>query len=134
MKKHILFLLFGLFVSIVGNAQTDSTNLERNEELFILVEIMPEFQGGSDSLLKFISKTMIYPEFAKQNGIIGRVFVGFVIEKDGAITNVEILRGVEKSLNEEAIRIVKLMPKWRPGIQGAKAVRVKYTLPIVFKL
>ncbi len=104
------------------------------EEIFVVVENMPEFPGGTKALNKFIAKTVRYPVIAQENGITGRVFVGFVIDKDGSVSNVKVLRPVDPALDKEAIRVIKAMPKWKPGKQRGKPVRVSYTVPINFQL
>ena len=103
-------------------------------EVYMIVEQMPEFPGGEAELLGFISRNIHYPEEAKKKGIQGRVFIGFIIEKDGSVSNVRNLRGVNSELDAEAMRVVKSMPKWKPGIQNGEAVRVSYLIPINFKL
>ena len=100
-------------------------------QIFQVVEDMPAFPGN---VTKWISKNVKYPVLAMENGIQGKVFVQFVIEKDGSITDVKVSRGVEASLDKEAVRVVKAMPKWKPGKQRGKPVRVSYTLPIFFQL
>jgi len=95
---------------------------------------MPEFVGGEIELSKFLSKNILYPKLAKENNIEGRVIVRFVVEKDGSISNTDILRKLGFGCDEEVIRLIKTMPKWVPGKQNGKPVRVYYTLPIVFKL
>lgn len=105
------------------------------EEIFTIVESMPEFPGGGqEALFKFLQKNMKYPQVAKENGIQGTVFVNFVVGKNGKIRDVKILRGVNKMLDEEAIRVVKAMPSWKPGKQRGKPVSVSYNLPIKFTL
>jgi len=95
---------------------------------------MPEFPGGNEALLKFITSNIRYPESAKKSKIEGRVYVGFDIDTDGSVINIKVLRGVNSELDAEAIRVIKSMPKWTPGKQRGKAVRVNYTLPIMFSL
>ncbi|MFO7863428.1 MAG: energy transducer TonB [Salinivirgaceae bacterium] len=107
---------------------------EKEEEIFIMVEQMPEFPGGPSALFKFISQNTKYPPIAKENGIQGKVFVQFVVGKDGNIGQVEILRGIDPSLDKEAMRVVKSMPNWTPGKQRGKPVFVRYRVPINFKL
>ena len=101
-------------------------------EVFVVVENMPEFPEGN--VQRWISKHVKYPQLAQENGIQGKVFIQFVIEKDGSISDVKVLRGVDSSLDQEAVRVVKSMPKWKPGMQRKKPVRVSYTLPINFQL
>jgi len=105
------------------------------EEIFTIVESMPEFPGGGqEALFKYLQKEMKYPQVAKENGIQGTVFVNFVVGKDGKIRDVKVLRGVNKMLDDEAIRVVKAMPSWSPGKQRGKPVSVSYNLPIKFTL
>ena len=101
---------------------------------FIIVENMPTFPGGEKKMLEYVAKNVKYPQLAKEVGTQGRVFVSFVVEKDGSITNVTILRGIGSGCDEEAMRVVKSMPKWNPGLQCGRAVRVSCNLPINFKL
>lgn len=101
-------------------------------EVFVVVEDMPMFPGGN--VQKWIAKNVKYPVLAMENGIQGKVYIQFVIERDGSITDVKVLRGVDASLDKEAVRVVKAMPKWKPGKQRGKPVRVSYTLPINFQL
>ncbi len=102
-------------------------------EIFLVVEEMPEFPGGMAKLAQYLSTNIKYPPMAREAGIQGKVFVGFVVEPDGTVSNVNILRGVP-GLDEEAIRVVKAMPKWKPGKQRGQAVRVRYQVPINFQL
>jgi len=104
------------------------------EEVFTIVENMPEFPGGQKKLFEYLGKNIKFPPAAKANGISGRVFVNFTVGKDGKIKNIKILRGVHDLLDKEAIRVVKAMPKWKPGKQRGKAVSVSYNLPISFVL
>jgi TonB family protein len=95
---------------------------------------MPEFPGGQDALRAFINATLQYPGIAKENGIQGKVFVNFVVAKDGSVTDTKIMRGVDPSLDKEALRIVSNLPKWKPGKQRSEAVKVSYTVPVNFQL
>jgi len=104
------------------------------EDVFIVVETMPEFPGGRTALYKFLADNIKYPEKAKKDGIQGRVFVNFIVEKDGSVTNVKVIRGVTSELDKEAVRAVEMMPKWKPGVQRGKNVRVSFNLPIKFTL
>jgi periplasmic protein TonB len=101
---------------------------------FLKVESMPSFPGGEYERRKFLAENLKYPQMAKESGIQGKVYVSFVIEPDGSITNVEILRGIGGGCDEELVRVIKLMPKWIPGKQRGKAVRVQYNMPIKFTL
>ena len=150
MKKTLFLVIFTLFC--IGNmyAQTysdeniieaDSTktaNTEENEEEYIeyyYQEIMPEFPGGMAKLMPFIQKNMQYPKIAIKKGIEGRVICQFTVTKDGSIENVFVVRGLHKSLDKEAVRIIKKMPKWKPGEDFNGQVRdCKYTIPVTFKL
>lgn len=98
------------------------------------IEVMPEFPGGQSALYNFISSNMHYPIVAIENGIQGKVLVQFVVNQDGSIVDTEILRGVDPSLDKEALRIVSLMPKWKPGLKKGKPVRVRFTVPLIFRL
>jgi len=104
------------------------------EQIFLVVEKMPSFPGGEGEMYKFIGNNISYPRMAKESGISGRVFVTFVVEKDGSVTDVKILRGIGGGCDEEAIRVIKAMPTWSPGEQRGKAVRVQYRMPIKFTL
>ncbi|MBE6224549.1 MAG: energy transducer TonB [Bacteroidales bacterium] len=102
---------------------------------FAIVEQKPTFQGGdANTFTKWVFSKIIYPEIAKENGVQGRVTLQFTIETDGSVKNVKVLRGVDSSLDKEAIRVVSSSPKWKPGMQRNKPVRVKYTFPVVFQL
>jgi len=106
-----------------------------DDEVFMVVEQMPNFGGGNAQEFRtWVAANMKYPEEAAKNGIKGRVFVEFIVEKDGSISNTKVLRGVEPTLDKEAIRVVELSPKWNPGKQNGKPVRVKYAFPIIFTL
>lgn len=108
--------------------------LDGDQEIFFIVEEMPEFPGGDQALRKFIANNVNYPEVAQRNGTQGKVYVTFVVAKDGAIVNCKIARGVGSSLDKEALRVVSSLPKWTPGKQKGKAVNVSYTVPINFIL
>ena len=104
------------------------------QEIFQIVEEMPAFPGGEQKLMEYVGKNIKYPQIARETGIQGRVFIGFVVEPDGSVSNVKLLRGIGGGCDEEAMRVVKSMPKWKPGKQRGKAVRVSYMLPVNFKL
>ena len=103
-------------------------------EVFTIVEEMPEYPGGLNKLTDYLSKNIKYPQMARESGIQGRVFVNFVVEPDGSVSNVNVMRSLGGGCDEEAMRVVKAMPKWKPGRQRGKAVRVSYILPVNFKL
>ncbi len=104
------------------------------QEVFTIVEEMPSYPGGEAKMYEYLGKNIKYPQIARESGIQGRVFVNYVVEPDGSVSNVKVLRGIGGGCDEEAMRVVKAMPKWKPGKQRGKAVRVSYTLPVVFKL
>ena len=106
----------------------------QEQEIFQIVEEMPAYPGGDQKLMEYVAKNIKYPQIARETGIQGRVFVGFVVEPDGSVSNVKVLRGIGGGCDEEAVRVVKSMPKWKPGKQRGKAVRVSYMLPVNFKL
>ncbi len=101
---------------------------------FIIVEQQPEFPGGPEALARFLQKSLQYPSQAARSNISGRVFLSFVVGTDGTLTDVQVMRGIGFGCDEEAMRVVKLMPRWKPGKQSGRAVRVRYNLPIVFAL
>ncbi len=103
-------------------------------EIFQVVEQMPEFPGGMNALMAYLNKNIKYPSIAQDNNIQGRVLVSFVVNKDGSIVDPEVVKSVDASLDKEAMRVIKAMPKWNPGKQRGKPVRVKYTVPVLFKL
>lgn len=107
---------------------------EEETKIFEVVEQMPSFPGGQAALFEFLSKNIRYPVVAEENGIQGRVIVTFVVERDGSITDVRVAKSVDPSLDKEAVRVVSSMPAWIPGKQNGSAVRVKYTLPVTFRL
>ncbi len=122
--------------AITAVMQVSEEKEEEKEDtpVFFIVEEMPDFPGGQLALRKFIAQAIKYPVIAQENGIHGKVFVNFVVAKDGTVTNAKIARGVDPSLDKEALRVVNSLPKWKPGKQGGKPVRVSYTVPINFVL
>ena len=102
--------------------------------IYTVVEVMPEFPGGMNGCLNFIAKNIKYPAEAQEKKIMGKVIVQFVVEKDGTLSSFKIVRSVDELLDNEALRVLKMMPKWTPGTQRGKAVRVKYTMPVTFTL
>ena len=104
------------------------------QQIFQVVEEMPEYPGGMAECLKFLSKNIKYPTISQENGVQGRVIIQFVVNKDGSIVDPVVARGVDPYLDKEALRVVSMMPKWKPGKQRGKPVRVKYTVPVTFKL
>jgi protein TonB len=106
----------------------------KEEEIFTAVEQNPEFPGGTSAMYKYLGDNIKYPAAAQRANVSGRVFVKFVVEKDGSIGNVEVMKGIGFGCDEEAIRVIKSMPKWNPGRQNGKNVRVFYNMPVVYKL
>jgi protein TonB len=133
-------MLFGmLFLApAILSAQTEDngkrSSINKDEEVFVEVEQYPEFSGGEEARMKFLVSNIVYPKQARDSKIEGKVIVSFIVEKDGSITNVEVLRSAHPLLDAEAIRVTKLMPKWKPGKQKGKPVRCKFSMPIAFKL
>lgn len=116
------------------DATTPQPTTNGNNAIYTVVENMPEYPGGDEARIKFITGNIKYPQEAKEKGIMGTVFVSFVVEKDGRVTEVKVLRGIGGGCDEEALRVVKMMPKWKPGTQSGKAVRVQFNLPVKFLL
>ncbi len=114
-----------------GNAEVTEDNGIRD---FASVEVMPEFPGGQSAWGKYLQKTMKYPPIARENNITGRVIVSFVVEKNGDLSDIKVLRGIGGGCDEEAVRVLKAAPSWKPGIQNGRSVRVQYTMPIFFQL
>ena len=117
----------------VQNISKDDEQIEE-QEIFTIVESMPEFPGGDEARMKFLLENIKYPQIARESGIQGVVYVTFVVEPDGSITNVKVIRGIGGGCDEEAVRVVKMMPKWIPGNQRGKPVRVQFNMPIKFTL
>lgn len=132
MKKAMLFFAL-IFGTLSLFAQVDTGNV-KPPIVYTIVELMPEYAGGETALFKFIQENVQYPAYERDNDIQGRVIVGFVVYEDGSIHDVVVKRGVSEGLNNEAVRVIKMMPNFKPGKQQGKAVRVAYVLPIVFKL
>ena len=131
--KRFLLLLSAIFLTNIAFCQNE-VKVSDDDAIFFVVEVQPEFPGGLDSMYAFIQKNLIYPEKAKAEGIEGRVFITFTIEKDGSVSNVKILRGIGGGCDEAAKEVVEKMPKWKPGTQRGKPVRVQFNLPIKFEL
>ncbi|MDR2914220.1 MAG: TonB family protein [Tannerella sp.] len=112
----------------------EKTEEPTDDYIHVNAEIMPEFPGGNTALLKWIAENVNYPTIAAENGVEGLVACSFVINTDGSISNVEVLRSKDPLLDKEAIRVLKTMPKWKPGMQQGKAVRVKFSVPVRFRL
>jgi TonB family protein len=115
-------------------AMKSSQASSSGEQVYNAVEKMPTFPGGDEARIDFMMKNLKYPEQAKKNGVQGKVFVTFIVETDGSLTNVKVMRGIGAGCDEEAVRVIKLMPKWTPGIEKGKPVKVQFVLPIKFAL
>ena len=134
-----LYLIIALLFAANTFAQNSTNPIKKKEHQRVkagfgvsVVQVQPEFPGGPDSLSSFLKKNMVYPLQAKLNGIHGRVYIGFLVEKTGKIKNERVLSGVNEELNEEALRVVKTMPDWKPGSTAGNPVDVQYILPIDF--
>ena len=118
----------------VAPVKSEEEESAEEAQIFMVVESMPEYPGGEAALYAYLAENIKYPQMAKESGIQGRVFVTFVVERDGRVTDVRVLRGIGGGCDEEAIRVVENMPKWTPGKQRGKSVRVQYNLPVKFTL
>ena len=124
-----------LGVEIMDYVEVEEEAVEEEAIPFQLVEEKPSFQGGdANQFSKWVNSRLVYPEIAKENGVQGRVTLQFTVEKDGSVTKVKVLRGVDPSLDKEAVRVVSMSPKWKPGKQRDRAVPVTYTFPVIFQL
>jgi len=142
-SKLLTILLF-LFMANYSFAQeeiilqtekdTITQTVNDSDEVFVFVEDQPVFPGGDDARIKYLQANIHYPEKAKKEGIQGTVYVTFVVEKDGRITNVKVLRGIGGGCDEEAVRVIAKMPQWKSGMQRGKPVRVQFNMPIRFVL
>lgn len=124
----------GTFIEITNIENVVVEEPGKENDIFQVVETMPEFPGGTEELINWLQKNLKYPAKAAENDVQGRVIVQFVIDQDGSITDPKVIRSVDPYLDKEAIRVVKAMPKWKPGTQRGKPVRVKFTLPVQFRL
>ena len=137
MKKGILFLMVALLCGGIAAAQSNGGNtISVGDEIYTVVEQDPEFPGGMDAMIAWLGSNVQYPAKARQDGLQGTVYVTFVVERNGAITGVKVVNHDEKKtdLEEEAMRAVRSMPKWKPGKARGEKVRVQFTLPIKFSL
>jgi len=126
MKRILLCLMMATLMTLSAEAQTD--------KVYDRVEVMPEFPGGMQGLFEYMQNNVNYPKEAKNQKIEGRVIVSFIVEKDGSISDVHPLTAVHPLLDKEAMRLVNEMPRWKPGTEKGKAVRVSFALPVSFKL
>lgn len=127
--KVALMMLVLFFSFTTSTAQT-----KKNDMVFDVVEVMPQYPGGQIAMLKYLMENIKYPEQAMKEGIQGRVTVRFIVEKDGSISDVRPILSVHPLLNKEAVRVVESMPKWTPGKHNGKPVRVRFNVPVMFKL
>ena len=133
MKKLILMSFMAVCCLMTANAQKTVVS-QTNQKVYDEVEQMPEYPGGMPAMIEFLQTNIKYPEDAVKQKVEGRVMVQFVVETDGSISDVHVAKQVFPSLDAEAIRVVQVMPKWVPGRENGKVVRVKYNLPIVFRM
>ncbi|MBO4813903.1 MAG: energy transducer TonB [Muribaculaceae bacterium] len=132
MKKLILMSMMAILCLMTANAQKTVVS-QSKQNVYDVVEQMPEFPGGMPAMIEFLQTNLKYPSDAKKQNVGGRVLVMFVVETDGTISNVRVAKNVFPSLDAEAVRVVKAMPKWNPGKEKGKPVRVNFSLPIVYK-
>lgn len=140
--KAIFFLIFFVFQFLFSFAQNNSQSSTKADavapenEIFTIVEQMPEFPGGQSALMNYLSSNIKYPEECRKMGVEGKVFIKFIVDKLGNINSVQVLRGIPDGLlmEKEAVRVIQAMPKWSPGKQNGKPVDVYFTLPVAFKL
>jgi len=133
MIKLLSLFVFVCF-SLMSSAQTLDSNKINGNTIFVYTEEIPQFPGGEQAQMRFMSENIRYPEFERDSGIQGLVVASFIIEKDGRITDIKILKGVTPDIDKELIRVLKKMPRWSPGKQKGKAVRVRINLPVRFTL
>ena len=133
MKKLIFMSMMMFFSLATVNAQKTVVS-QKNQKVFEVVEQMPEYPGGAMAMMEFLQDNMKYPADAEKQKVQGKVMVSFIVETDGSITDVKVMKNVFPSLDAEAIRVVKAMPRWTPGKQKGKVVRVHFSLPIAYRL
>ena len=133
MKRLVLLSLMAICCLMTANAQKTVVS-QTNQKVYDTVDQMPEYPGGMQAMIEFLQTSMKYPEDAAKQKVEGRVMVQFVVETDGSVSDVHVAKQVFSSLDAEAIRVVQAMPKWTPGKNGGQVVRVKYNLPIVFRM
>ena len=131
MKKMILLSMMAVLCLLTANAQKTVVS-QSNQSVYDQVEQMPEFPGGMPAMIEYLQTNIKYPKDAIKQNVGGRVMVMFVVEADGSLSNVRVARKVFTSLDSEAVRVVKAMPKWKPGQEKGRPVRVNFTLPVVF--
>lgn len=127
--KVLIMMLTVLFGFSITEAQAQG-----KDKVYDIVEVMPQYPGGMPELMEYLAKNIKYPVQAQKKGIEGRVTVRFIVEKDGSISNVTVVRHIHPLLDKEAVRVIKAMPKWSPGMLNGKPVRVKFNIPVAFLL
>ena len=127
--KVLIIMLTMLFGFSITKAQAQG-----KDKVYDIVEVMPQYPGGMPELMQYLAKNIKYPVQAQKKGIEGRVTVRFIVEKDGSISNVTVVRHIHPLLDKEAVRVIKAMPKWSPGMLNGKPVRVKFNIPVAFRL
>ena len=125
--------VLAILLMVNTNAMAQSKKAA-NDKVLEKAEVMPEFPGGEQAMMKFVAENVQYPQEARDKEISGRVLVGFIVEKDGSIAEVKVVKGIGGGCDEEAVRVVKAMPKWKPGKDKGNPVRVSYMMPFTFKL
>ena len=133
-RKNVSLKVALMMLVLLFSFRTSTAQTKKNDMVFDVVEVMPQFPGGQIAMLKYIMENIKYPEQAMKEGIQGRVAVRFIVEKDGSISDVKPILSVHPLLNKEAVRVVESMPKWSPGKQNGKPVRVRFNVPVMFKL
>ena len=133
MKKTIIMMLLSV-VTLTANNVIAAEPASPEPKVYDMVEKMPSFPGGAEALKEYLDESIVYPDAAKEARIIGRVVVVFIVDEKGNLSDVKVAKSVEPSLDAEAVRVVKSMPRWNPGIEKGKAVKVRYTLPVTFRL
>ena len=132
---RLLTTLSVLAILLMANTTAMAQNKKAtNDKVYEKVEVMPEFPGGDQAMMDFVAKNVVYPQEARDKEISGRVMVSFIVEKDGSITDAKVVKGIGGGCDEEAVRVVNAMPKWKPGKQKGKPVRVSFMMPFTFKL
>lgn len=132
--RSLLTILFITLLISNAKAQKIVVKPSDNNEIYTAVEHSAEFPGGTKTLHAFLEKNLNYPAIARKNDIEGRVYLQFVVEKDGSLSDIKVVRGLGGGCDEEAVRVIKSFPKWNPGMQSGKVVRQQYTMPIAFTL
>ena len=127
--KALMFML-----ALIFSFTTTETQAQKKTKVYDIVEVMPQYPGGMQELMQYLAKNIKYPPKAEKKGIEGKVMINFIVEKDGSISNVKIVRHIHPLLDKEAERVIKAMPRWSPGKQEGKPVRVKFNIPVAFRL